>query len=257
MPAAGTWGEYRYRVEATVAATPAIRELRLAPTGDVLAYRAGQYVLLGDPGRRLPQRSYSIANAPRADGRISLLVTRFPDGPVSGWVHGRLRVDDEVLLAGPYGTFLPGADSGRPVLLLAAGSGLAPVRALAEDLLERHPARRVALFHSVRTAEHAIDRARFETWPRTYPSFRFLLTLTRDPSAARHRRIPELLRNEFADLRGWDVFASGPSGFVAACAAAARAAGADAAAVRTEEFFADPQPWLGAPPPAPAASAAP
>lgn len=169
MPAAKPWGEYRHRVVGTFAATPAIRELWLAPSANALEYRAGQYVLLGDLAHRLPQRSYSIANAPRPDGRISLLVTRFPDGPVSGWVHDRLGVDDEVLLTGPYGTFLSGGDSGRPVLLLAAGSGLAPVRALAEDLLARDPARRVALFHSVRTSEHAIDRARLEAWPRVHP----------------------------------------------------------------------------------------
>src|SRR5574337_216767 len=183
MPDSAPWGGYRYRVLTSTAATPVIRELWLAPADRALAYQAGQYVLLGDTAQRLPQRSYSIANAPRADGRISLLVTRYPGGPTSGWVHDALKPGDAVELCGPYGTFLVGDDRGSPILLLAAGSWLAPIRALAEALRAEHPARRVSLFFSVRTAADAIDRARFEDWERGRIGFRFLLTLTREPTA--------------------------------------------------------------------------
>ena len=53
-------------------------------------------MLLEDRERRVPPRSFSIANAPRPDGLISLLVTRVPDGETSTWVHERLRVGEEV-----------------------------------------------------------------------------------------------------------------------------------------------------------------
>lgn len=253
----GSWGEHRYRVLTSIAATPAIRELWLQPVGAALAYQAGQYVLLGDLDHRLPQRSYSIANAPRADGQISLLVTHYLNGPVSNWVHHALQPADEVLLAGPYGTFVVDALGDAPILLLAAGSGLAPIRALAEDLLARNSANRLKLFFSARSGEHAIDRARFEGWEATHPAFRFLLTLTRDPAAPMHRRIPELLPECFESLRGWQVFVSGPSGFVTSCAAAARGLGAGAGAVHTEEFFADPQPWTDTAPAIPESGTSP
>lgn len=242
------WDEYRYRVLTTTQVTPAIRELWLAPCDRTLAYQAGQYVLLGDTAQQLPQRSYSIANAPRADGRVSLLVTRFPEGPTSGWVHNVLQPDDEVALAGPYGSFVRSDNRGCPILLLAAGSGLAPIRALAEALLANQSARSVTLFFSVRTAADTIDHARFENWTHVHARFRYLLTLTRDPTAALHRRIPELLPQTLGNLRGWEVFVAGPTGFVTCCAAAACALGAAATAVHTEEFFADPQPWTEAPP---------
>ena len=243
-----SWHEYRYRVVTAVAVTPAIRELWLEPSDGRLAYRAGQYVLLCDPPHRLPQRSYSFASAPRADGRVSLLVTRFPEGPTSGWVHDVLRPGDEVALAGPYGTFVLGDDRDSQVLLLAAGSGLAPVRALAEALLADDPTRKITLFFSVRTAADTIDHARFQDWKHVHPGFRYLLTLTRDPAAPLHRRIPELLADTLGSLRGLEVFVAGPSGFVTSCVAATRALGAAATAVHTEEFFADPQPWTEAPP---------
>ncbi|MGH8801326.1 MAG: ferredoxin--NADP reductase [Casimicrobiaceae bacterium] len=243
-----SWGEYRYRLVSSAAVTPAIRELWLAPCGDALPYQPGQYVLLNDTAYQLPQRSYSLANAPRTDHWASLLVTRFPGGPTSGWVHDVLHSGDEVTLAGPYGTFVLDDHRNGPILLLAAGSGLAPIRALAEALRAHEPERTFTLFFSARTAADTIDGTRFSDWARTYAGFRYLLTLTRDPAAPRHRRIPDLLADTLGSLRGWEVFTAGPSGFVTGCVAAVRALGVDPGAVHTEEFFADPQPWTGDPP---------
>lgn len=243
--------ECRYRLLTSRLVTPVIRELWLQAETTALVYLPGQYVLLGDLGYRLPPRSYSIANAPRPDGQISLLVTRMPNGPTSSWVHDQLHPGDSVMLTGPYGTFtLDLADHG-PVLLLAAGSGLAPVRALAEALLEAGPHRPTTLFFSARTRADTIDHERFLKWSDTLPQFHYLVTLTRDPPVSPHPRVPELLGPAIGDLHGWQVFASGPTGFVTGCAKAALALGAEPVNVHTEEFFSDPQPWTGAPPPAP------
>jgi CDP-4-dehydro-6-deoxyglucose reductase len=115
--------------EFTVAAkwqrTPVIAELLLRPPGPPLRYRPGQYVLLGDPSAELVVRSYSIANASRRDGLVSLLVTRVPGGQLSSWVHDVLRPGDRVLLSGPYGSFTAAPGEDGPVLFLAGGSGLA------------------------------------------------------------------------------------------------------------------------------------
>ena len=248
MSTGTSWDEYPYRVVSNRPVTPVIRELLLAPEAAALPYRPGQYVLLNDRDYQVPPRSYSIANAPRADGSISLLVTRVPAGATSSWVHDRLTSGKTVLLTGPFGTFVPAADRSGPVLLLAAGSGLAPARALAEVLLDDQPGRPVTLFFSARTIADAIDHARFRDWDKTRPAFRYLLTLTRTPGAPRHRHIPYLLADAVGSLTGWEVFASGPPGFVTGCAAAAQSLGAEPAAVHTEEFFADPQPWTGPPP---------
>src|SRR5512142_2883434 len=84
---------------------PVIAELLLRPAGPALRYQPSQYVLLGDPDGRLVVRSYSIANAPRRDNLVSLLVTRVPRGHLSSWVHDVLRPGDRVLLSGPGGSF--------------------------------------------------------------------------------------------------------------------------------------------------------
>ncbi|HMN20685.1 MAG TPA: FAD-binding oxidoreductase [Ottowia sp.] len=253
MSESTTWSQHPYRVRSSTLVTPVISELWLSPSAEPLAHRAGQYVLLGDTDWRVPQRSYSVANAPRPDGGISVLVTRVEGGPTSTWAH-RLQPGDEVLLEGPYGLFTTAPDRQGPLLLLGAGSGLAPLRALAEAVLHEAPGRPVTLFFSCRSAADRIGAAEFERWQAEHPQFRYLDTLTREPTAPRHGRLPPQLAEAVGDLRGWEVFASGPSGFVVACAEAAQALGAAATDIHTEEFFTDPQPWLGDKPALPGAS---
>lgn len=246
------WTDRPYRVEGSRAVTPVIRELSLTPVSSPLSYRPGQYVLLNDAEDRVPQRSYSVANMPRPDGRVTLLVTRVSGGPTSTWAHDTLRPGDVTTLEGPYGTFVLEADTSDPVLLLGAGSGLAPIRAIAEAVLARQSGRSVTLFLSVRTSDDAIDDERFRRWARDRPDFRYLLTRTRDPGAPLSGHVPALLPELFGTLRGQEVFAAGPPGFVVGCAHAAVALGADPVQVHTEEFFTEPQPWSGRPPlPAP------
>ena len=226
--------------------TATIVELWLAPLGDALQYLPGEYVLLEDRDGNVPPRSYSLANAPRPDGLISLLVTRVPDGATSTWVHARLRVGDQVSVSGPYGTFVDDPAATAPALFLAAGSGLAPIRALLEatlaagtpaaepDLLRPHRGRRDRP-RAVQRLGGAAPRVSLPAHP--------------DPRAgpAPHGRIPVLLSDLYRDLPGHDVFIAGAPGFVRDCAIAADALGAFRASVHTEVFFADPQPWTANP----------
>lgn len=76
--------------------TTTISELWLRPVSFPLEHLPGEYVTLEDRDHELPRRSHSIANAPRADELISLLVTRVPDGQRIAWVHERVGVGGEV-----------------------------------------------------------------------------------------------------------------------------------------------------------------
>ncbi|MHB1595507.1 MAG: FAD-binding oxidoreductase [Streptosporangiaceae bacterium] len=224
--------------------TPVIAELLLRPDGAPLRYQPGQYVLLGARDAGLVVRSYSIANAPRRDGLISLLVTRVPGGQVSSWVHDVVRPGDRVLLSGPYGSFTAVPGEHAPVLLLAGGSGLAPVRAMAEAAVRCRTHAPVVLFFSARTERDLIDDERFRGWQRRRPGgFRYLRTLTRADGPPPTGRIPAILGGWPGDLSGWRVYIAGAPGFVTACAAAARACGSGPGRVHTEEFFTEPQPW--------------
>ncbi len=225
--------------------TPVIVELTLQPRSAPLAYTAGQYVLLADAEGRRPQRSYSIANAPRPDGLLTILVTRVEGGVLTTWVHDDLHPGDEVSVEGPYGTFTPVTD--RPLLLLAGGSGLAPMRAIAEASLAERPQRPITLFFSARTPQDVIDRRLFADWQRSHTGFRYLLTLTRSGDAPLRGRIPDLLAAAVGSTAGYEIFLAGSQPFVTDCLQSVRRLGADAAQVHTEPFFCDPQPWLALP----------
>ncbi|HET7046157.1 MAG TPA: FAD-binding oxidoreductase [Gaiellaceae bacterium] len=229
-------------VATNVRRTPAIVELLLRPLGPHLHYLPGQYVLLGDIAYRVPVRSYSIANAPRDSGELTLLVTEVAGGETSTWLS-RLRPGDRLLVSGPYGTFLADPESSAPVLYLAGGSGLAPVRALAEVAVESGRPEQATLLFSARTEADVVDRERFEEWARQLRGFRFLRTLTRESGPPPLGRIHELLPELFPDLGEHEVYAAGAPGFVDACAEAARACGTRPGRLHTEAFFEEPRPW--------------
>jgi CDP-4-dehydro-6-deoxyglucose reductase len=219
--------------------TSTILELRLRPLASAMDYLPGQYLLLEDREYRVAPRSYSIANAARPGGELSLLVTRVPGGQASSWIHDRLRVGDDVSVSGPHGTFVDDPGSTAPCVLLAAGSGLAPIRALVEAGLRDGARPSLTLVFSGRSEADVIDGVRFANWDALDPRFRFVRTLTRAAGPAPRGRVPALLPTLFGDLDRHDVFIAGAPGFVSACAAAAEGLGADRARIRTEAFFTD------------------
>ena len=118
-------------------------------------HRAGQHVdvrLTAEDGYQA-QRSYSIASAPE-DGKLVLTVERLEDGEVSGYLTDELRPGDELELRGPIGGyFVWEASLGGPLLLVAGGSGVVPLRAM----LRHHQAAGsdvpVRLLYSARTID--------------------------------------------------------------------------------------------------------
>lgn len=115
--------------------------LRLPPDA-AFAFRPGQYVdVIGRGGL---SRSYSIANAPRADGRLELLIRRVEGGAMSAYWFEQARVGDLLRLNGPLGTFYLRDAARRRVALLATGTGIAPVKAICEGLEALPPGDRPA-----------------------------------------------------------------------------------------------------------------
>jgi CDP-4-dehydro-6-deoxyglucose reductase len=226
-----------YRVISLERRTATIAELWLRPLDGALRFLPGEYVLLEDVDGAVAPRSYSIANAPRSDGLLSLLVTRVPGGQASTWVHGRLRIGDEVMVDGPYGTFVDDPTRPSPCLLLAAGSGLAPMRALVEAAMLAGTRRSLTLIFSARAAGDVIDGVPFCRLQEHHPQFRFIRTLTRAAGPPPNGRIPALLRRCAEDLGDHDVYIAGAAGFVAACAKAAQQLGATSGRIHTEAFF--------------------
>ncbi len=225
-----------------VARTPRIVELTLMPLAQPLRFWPGQYVTLGGGRVGIPDRSYSIANAPRQDGAIVLQVARQENGATSVWIHDELKVGDLVRLSGPYGTFIGDPTVNTPVLCIAAGSGLAPILSLAEAALRRGFSAPVALIYSARTRADIYDEGLMAFWQMKHRNFRFVPTLTREQAPGlQHGHVPDILPKLYPDLSGHSLFVAGSPAFVDACVAAAKAVGARDELIHTEGFFSQSQ----------------
>ena len=105
------------------------------PASDVFKYHAGQYVefLLRDGDRR----SYSMANAPHTQTEapgLELHIRHMPGGKFTDQVFSTMKEKDIQRIEGPYGSFFLREDSAKPMVLLASGTGFAPIKALIEHL---------------------------------------------------------------------------------------------------------------------------
>lgn len=222
--------------------TPRIMELRLRPLGTPMRYWPGQYLMLGDVQAGIPPRCYSIANAPRPDGEITLQITRVDDGQTSAWVHEHLKVGHDIQLSGPYGTFIGDPSVDAPVLCIAAGSGLAPVLALADAALRRGYSQPVTLLFSARTSADLYDSGLMAWWQAKHPAFRYLYTLTREAHDGLTGRVPTILPTLFNDLSEFSIFIAGSPEFVDDCVASVKALGAKQKMIHSEGYYPQQRP---------------
>ncbi len=218
--------------------TPRIIEIRLRPLGEIMRYWPGQYVALNDTKKDLPSRHYSIANAPRQDGEIALQITRVPDGQTSNWVHDQVMPGSMVNIAGPYGSFIGDPSIEAPVLCLAAGTGLAPIVALADAALRRGFKEKVTLVFSGQKAEDVYDIGRIQFWNTKHRKFKFIPTLTREEKEGFEQgRITKILPGLFPDLSKHAIYIAGSPEFVDDCSSVCKTLGARDQLIHTEGFF--------------------
>lgn len=104
--------------------------LRVPPNSE-FKFVAGQYINLIDKGIR---RSYSLANAVQLDGNLEIQVKRVSQGLMSEYLFTRARQHDLLRIEGPLGTFSYRADDSENVILMATGTGIAPIKSIIESL---------------------------------------------------------------------------------------------------------------------------
>jgi ferredoxin-NADP reductase len=205
-------------------------------------HRAGQHVdvrLTAEDGYQA-QRSYSIASAPE-DGRLMLTVERLDDGEVSPYLVDGLQAGDTLELRGPIGGYFVWEHAlGGPLLLLAGGSGIVPLRAMARHHAASGSAVPVRLIYSARALGDVIYHDELACLA-AGGELELTLTLTRqwpDAWTGRRGRIDGELLREVAwppDARPL-VYICGPTAFVETAASGLVALGHDPGHIRTERF---------------------
>ncbi len=221
--------------------TARVRSLVLEPAAWP-GHRAGQHVdvrLTAEDGYQA-QRSYSIASAPE-DAYLVLTVERLDDGEVSGYLVDELRPGDELEFRGPVGGHFVWEESlGGPLLLVAGGSGVVPLRAMLRHHRAIESAVSVRLLYSARALEEVIYRDELMRIAAD-DGIDIRFTLTREQPED-WRGYSRRIDRELLDDVAWPpverplVYVCGPTGFVETAASALVALGHDATRIRTERF---------------------
>ncbi|MEU4952336.1 globin domain-containing protein [Streptomyces lavendulae] len=206
-----------------------------------LPYRPGQYVSLSSARVPTTWRTYSLGNAPRPDTTVDLHVSRIEGGRLSTVLVRDVRPGELLRLGAPAGDLVLRRED-RPVTLIAAGTGWAPVRAMLEDLVAHPPDQDVRLFVVARDAAHLYDRPLIDGYA---ASRRWLSVTYITPAPGRHRnQATERLATALGHRGLWreqDVHLSGPAPFVEETAGLLEELGA-----RPDRLFHDAVPASGA-----------
>jgi CDP-4-dehydro-6-deoxyglucose reductase, E3 len=188
----------------------AILHLKL-PAADRLQFLAGQYIdILMKGGIR---RSYSMANAPHDDTHLQLHVRRTPGGAFSKYVFEEMKERAIIRFEGPLGSFYLREDSDKPMILVAGGTGFAPVKAVVEHAFHKGIDRQMVLYWGVRSLADLYLPELPVQWQRDHPNFTFIPVLSDPrPEDGWHGRtgfVHQAVLDDFPSLSGYQVYACG------------------------------------------------
>ncbi len=224
------------RVQKMALLAPDVMVLSLKlPASERLQFLAGQYIeILLKDGRR---RAFSLANAPHEDGLLQLHVRRVPGGQFTGQVFETMKERDILRFEGPHGDFFLRTGSAKPVILLAGGTGFAPIKAIVEQALHEGSERLMTLYWGARDRTGLYLPELPRQWAAAHPQFRYVEVLedaSDELDGTRHGLVHHAVLKDFPDLSDHQVYACGAPAMIAA-------AQRDFLAhqLPEEEFFAD------------------
>jgi len=207
------------------------------PATERMQFKAGQYIefLLKD-GKR---RAYSMATAPHSDELLALHIRHMPGGLFTDQVFGTLKEKDILRFEGPLGTFFLREDSQKPIVMVASGTGFAPIKAMIDHWAHQQSTRPVTLYWGGRRPSDLYMNALCEEWAKTLPNFSYIPVISdalpEDNWNGRTGFVHKAVMHDMQNLSDYQVYACGAPlmveaaqrDFVAECQ------------LPNEEFFAD------------------
>jgi CDP-4-dehydro-6-deoxyglucose reductase len=226
------------RIEKLEKLAPDVIEMHLRlPASERLQFWAGQYIdILLKDGKK---RSFSLANAPHDDAVLQLHIRHVPGGLFTDQVFSTMKVRDILRFNGPHGSFYLREDSTKPMILLAGGTGFAPIKAIVEHAIAENCQRPMHIYWGAKARIDLYQDALPQKWAAEHANITYVPVLS-EPAAedawtGRTGFVHAAVVADFPDLSGHQVYACGSPvmievakrDFVTACR------------LPEEEFFAD------------------
>ena len=225
------------RIEKLEKLAPDVIEIHLRlPANERLQFWAGQYIdILLKDGKK---RSYSLANAPHDDAVLQLHIRHVPGGLFTEQVFSTQKVRDILRFNGPHGTFYLREDSKKPMILLAGGTGFAPIKAIVEHAIAEQCERPMFIYWGAKARVDLYQNALPEKWAAEHANISYVPVLSEpaagDDWAGRTGFVHQAVLADFPDLSGYQVYACGAPVMIDAAKRDFMAQG-----MPEEEFFAD------------------
>ena len=207
------------------------------PANDTLQFHAGQYVefILRDGARR----SYSMANAPHNGPAVELHIRHMAGGKFTDHVFGAMKEKEIMRVEGPYGSFFLREDSDKPIVMLASGTGFAPIKALIEHIQHKGITRPATLYWGGRRPGDLYLDAWVRARAAELPNLTYVPVISNalpeDNWTGRTGFVHRAVLEDFSDLSGHQVYACGAPIVVDSARAEYTAQGG----LPLDEFYAD------------------
>lgn len=198
------------------------RRLIIKIHNDKIKFLSGQYIQLEVPGTS-QNRAFSIATPPDENGNetIELQIRRVKGGLASKYIFETLKLNDVLKFSGPFGRFVLRKKFSNPILFLAGGTGLAPIKSMILDAFNSGLKQEMYLFHGVRSTRDLYDDELFKELENKHSNFHYIPALSEklpeDKWDGELGFVHEVLGRRFEKFTGFKAYISGPPPMVDAC----------------------------------------
>ncbi len=206
------------RVKEIIHLTDDVIQLQLQlPAIEPFRYNAGQWIyFLLQNGKK---RAFSIANRPDDSNRLELQIRHAVGGLFTDFVFNQLKPGAMLQMEGPHGTFYYQQDD-HPILLVAGGTGFAPIKGILEELFEQGVSQKIHLFWGLRSKKDAYLQDLVQNWVEKYAiDYTLVLSepLPRDNWSGETGFVHEAVLQHYPDLSDYAVYMAGPPQMIQSC----------------------------------------
>lgn len=213
-----------------------IKRIRLVTEDGSFRFSAGQYARLTFSGA--PPRDYSMASHPN-EKEIEFHIRRVPEGRTSSHIASSAKIGDLVRLEGPFGSSYLREEHAGPIVCVAGGSGLAPIKSIVETALSGGMRQPITVYFGARSEDDLYLLDLFAKLEHGHDNIRFIPVLS-SPSGPTDRRrglVSEAMMQDLSDCDGWKAYVAGPPLMVEAVGAVLTGQGLRADDIHADVFF--------------------
>jgi CDP-4-dehydro-6-deoxyglucose reductase len=215
------------------------------PSSEHLQFLAGQYIefLLKD-GKR---RAFSLANAPHADNLLEFHLRLIPGGVFTEYVFNEMPDKAIMRFEGPFGSFYYRDNSQKPMIMVAGGTGFAPIKGIVEHMLHHNIKRDIVIYWGARALEDLYMPELPQAWAEQYEHIKFIPVLSdakpEDQWQGRTGLVHQAVLDDMHDLSDFEVYCCGAPAMVEVAHASFQQAGLPEDAFYSDAFnYAKPTP---------------